>query len=292
MKDREWGDETLIAQVGVKGRELIGGAHRFVRHGAKRHRGDIGSQPRRPDRPFDAFARPVAPSLGICTRHGVSDGDHGLLDLRCGRAGQVAEGIGLERHRAPVDQVDLLGPTGLIEQPPRQTTLLMTVCPRGIRKEDDSDTKSAKGLNVDGGSLHPLAEEGVGNREQETRTVTGSVIRGDRPSMADTMQRCEGGVDNSSAGSPSSVSDETDPAGVVLEPRVVQACVTQGESLTLSIRPVPRHGRLHQKGSARSYLRHKRAPGGAALQTTALRRHPYRRPLRRHGRGRRVESPR
>jgi hypothetical protein len=39
--------------------------------------------------------------------------------------------------------------------------------------------------------------------------------------MADTMQRCEGGVDNSSAGSPSSVSDETDPAGVVLEARVV-----------------------------------------------------------------------
>jgi hypothetical protein len=45
--------------------------------------------------------------------------------------------------------------------------------------------------------------------------------------MADTMQRCEGGVDNTSAGSPSSVSDETDPAGVVLEPRVVQARVTQ-----------------------------------------------------------------
>jgi hypothetical protein len=63
--------------------------------------------------------------------------------------------------------------------------------------------------------------------------------------MADTMQRCEGGVDNSSAGSPSSVSDETDPAGVMLEPRIVQARVTQGESLTLSIRPVPRHGRLH-----------------------------------------------
>lgn len=45
--------------------------------------------------------------------------------------------------------------------------------------------------------------------------------------MADTMQRCEGGIDDASTGSPSSVSDETDPAGVVLESRVVQARVTQ-----------------------------------------------------------------
>lgn len=41
------------------------------------------------------------------------------------------------------------------------------------------------------------------------------------------MQRCEGGIDDASTGSPSSVSDETDPAGVVLESRVVQARVTQ-----------------------------------------------------------------
>jgi hypothetical protein len=45
--------------------------------------------------------------------------------------------------------------------------------------------------------------------------------------MADARQRYEGGIDDLSAGSPSSVSDETDPAGVVLEPRVVQARVTQ-----------------------------------------------------------------
>ena len=75
--------------------------------------------------------------------------------------------------------------------------------------------------------MHPMAQEGVGCREQETRTVAGAVICGDRPPMTDAVQRCEGGVDNSSAGSPSSVSDETDPAGVVLEPRVVQARVTQ-----------------------------------------------------------------
>jgi hypothetical protein len=45
--------------------------------------------------------------------------------------------------------------------------------------------------------------------------------------MSYTMQRCEGGVDNTSTGSPSSISDETDPAGVVLVARVVQACVSQ-----------------------------------------------------------------
>jgi hypothetical protein len=74
--------------------------------------------------------------------------------------------------------------------------------------------------------------------------------------MADTMQRCEGGVDDTSAGSPSSVSDETDPAGVVLEARVVQACVSQDELLTLSVTATSRHGRLHQKDGDWWYVRH------------------------------------
>jgi hypothetical protein len=83
------------------------------------------------------------------------------------------------------------------------------------------------------------------------------VIRGHRPSMADTMQRCEGGVDNTSAGSPSSVSDETDPAGIVLETRVVQACVAQDEPLTLSGTVPSRHGRFNQKDGFTSYPLHK-----------------------------------
>src|SRR5260370_28753088 len=87
------------------------------------------------------------------------------------------------------------------------------------------------------------------------------MIRGHRSSMTDTMQRCEGGVDNTSAGSPSSVSDETDPAGVVLEARVVQARVPQFEVPTLSSMAASRHGRFDQKNGAWSYLRYKRASG-------------------------------
>jgi hypothetical protein len=106
---------------------------------------------------------------------------------------------------------------------------MVTVRPGSIREEDDGHAEPDSGLDIDTGSLHPIAQEAIGNSQQETRAVAGTVIRGHRPPMADTMERCEGGVDNSSAGSPSSVSDETDPAGIVLEARVVQACVTQGE---------------------------------------------------------------
>jgi hypothetical protein len=113
------------------------------------------------------------------------------------------------------------------------------------------------GLNMDAGTLHPVPQEAIGNRQQEPGAITRSMIRGHRPPMADTVQRCEGGIDNSSAGSPSSVSDETDPAGVVLESRVVQACVPQGEDLTLSIPPASCHGRLHQKEDGPSYPPHK-----------------------------------
>jgi hypothetical protein len=80
---------------------------------------------------------------------------------------------------------------------------------------------------VDGSALHPFAQEGLGNSQQETSAIARTMIRGHRSSMTDTMQRCEGGIDNTSTGSPSSVSDETDPAGIVLIARVVQACVSQ-----------------------------------------------------------------
>jgi len=65
------------------------------------------------------------------------------------------------------------------------------------------------------------------------------MVRGQRSTMSDTVQRCEGGVDSTSTGSPSSVSDETDPAGIVLIARVVQACVSQRFS-TLRYRLPPR----------------------------------------------------
>jgi hypothetical protein len=134
---------------------------------------------------------------------------------------------------------------------------MVTVRTGSIREEDDCHAQPDSGLNIDSGSLHPIAQEAIGNSQQETSAVAGAVIRGHRPSMADTMERCEGGVDNSSAGSPSSVSDETDPAGVVLEARVVQAHVAQFEIPTLSPIAASRHGRLHQKDGVSSYGQHK-----------------------------------
>jgi hypothetical protein len=134
----------------------------------------------------------------------------------------------------------------------------MAIGSRGIGEEDDTDAEPDTGLNIDAGSLHPVAQEGVGNSQQETSAVARPVIRGHRPPMADTMERCEGGVDNTSTGSPSSVSDETDPAGVVLEARVVQARVTQNVLPTLAIHAASRHGRLNQKDGAASYPPHKR----------------------------------
>jgi hypothetical protein len=123
----------------------------------------------------------------------------------------------------------------------------MTVGTRGVREEDDGHAEPDSRLDIDASSLHPIPKKGIGYSQQEASAVAGPVIRGHRPPMADTMQRCEGGVDNTSAGSPSSVSDETDPTGVVLEARVVQARVTQGEYLTLDTRRASRHRRLNQK---------------------------------------------
>src|SRR5438132_2796913 len=87
------------------------------------------------------------------------------------------------------------------------------------------------------------------------------MVRGHRSSMTDTMERCEGGIDDTSAGSPSSVSHETDPAGIVLVASVVQACVSQDDLPTLSATAATSHGRLHQKDGAASYQPHKSSVG-------------------------------
>ena len=97
--------------------------------------------------------------------------------------------------------------------------------------------------------------------------------------MANTMQRCEGGIDDASTGSPSSISDETDPAGVVLESRVVQARVTQvsysryRQALLRATddytKRVASASTFHTSRPAGRALRDPPVtPGGAALQTT------------------------
>ena len=113
----------------------------------------------------------------------------------------------------------------------------MTIGSRGVREKNDGHADPGYRLKFDPGSVHPVAKEGIGNSQQEASAIARTVIRSHGSSMADAMERCEGGVDNASAGSPSSVSDETDPAGVVLEPRVVQARVTQVSYSRYRLRP-------------------------------------------------------
>jgi hypothetical protein len=261
VEDREGRGETRVAKVGVEGCQLVGGAHGLVGQAAKRHRGHVGAQSRRPDGAFNALARPVAAGLGLGTRHRAFGGDDRLLDHRRRGAGEVTESIGLNRDRAPVDQVELLGAAGLIEEPAGEPPLLVPVRRGRVGEEDDGHPELDGRLDVDGGALHPVAHESLGDSQQETSAIARAMIRGHRSSMTNTMQRCEGGIDDTSAGSPSSVSDETDPAGVVLIASVVQACVSQDEVPTLSAYAAPSHGRLHQKDGAASYQPHKGRSG-------------------------------
>src|SRR5207302_5149450 len=128
-------------------------------------------------------------------------------------------------------------------------------------EEDDGHAQLNPRPDIDGGALHPVAQEGLRDGKQKTRAIARTMVRRHRSSMTDTMQRCEGGIDDTSAGSPSSVSDETDPAGIVLVASVVQACVSQDDLPTLSATAAASHGRLHQKDGAPSYLPHKGVAG-------------------------------
>ena len=163
MKDGEGSDESRVAQIGIKARQLIGGAHRLVRQGAKRHRRDVGAQSRASDGTLDALACPEAPRLGLGIRRRTLCGDDGLLDHRCRGPGQVAQRIGLDRDRAPIDQVEQLRPACLVEQAAGEPPLLVAIRRRRVGQEDDGDPELDGRLDVDGGALHPVAQEGLRN---------------------------------------------------------------------------------------------------------------------------------
>src|SRR5207244_7022332 len=106
--------------------------------------------------------------------------------------------------RAPIDQVEQLRPACLVEQAAGEPPLLVAIRRRRVGQEDDGDPELDGRLDVDGGALHPVAQEGLRNGQKKTSAIARTVVRGHRSAMTDTMQRCEGGVDNTSTGSPSS----------------------------------------------------------------------------------------
>ena len=150
MKNGEGRDETLVAEVGVEGRQLIGGAHRLVGQCAKRHRRHVRAQSRGPNGALDAFARPKTSGLRLGIRHRTVRGDDGLLDHGRRGAGQVAQRIGLDWDRAPVDQVEMLRPAGLLEEPAGSPPLLIPIRRRRIGQEHDRDSELEGRVDVDG----------------------------------------------------------------------------------------------------------------------------------------------
>ena len=92
--------EGGVAQVGEELAQLLGGEHALVDDGAGRQRGEVDA--------VDGVLDPLAQHEGApLERHGVDAGPgrghEQLLDERHGARGDLAEVVGLGRHRAPAE---------------------------------------------------------------------------------------------------------------------------------------------------------------------------------------------
>ena len=139
MEDRERSGESRIAQVRVEAGQLIGGAHRLVGHGLKRHRGKIPAEPGGRDRTLGAFAGTVTSRLGLRISGGRFRPEDGLFDLRSGGSGFIPERIRLDRDVAPAGDLELLGVTRVFECMPNTAPRRIPLVAGEVREKNRGD---------------------------------------------------------------------------------------------------------------------------------------------------------
>ena len=134
------------------------------------------------------------PLFGGDASHGVGFGAAGA------RLGQSAGGLGVN------------GGLGADE--------VLTVV---LGEEADADGVFARGGKIDALIGQHLREVVVRDLECDARSVAGALVRADAAAVFELAQRSQGLVDDLVVGRPAVADDEREPAGVVLESRVVEA---------------------------------------------------------------------
>ena len=219
MVDGEVGDEALVQEVGVEGRQLLGQEHALVDDRAARQRahvevGDVLVQDLLLDAPADDEEIGLE---GVLVDAAVL-ADHDLLDLGARRVGLLADDVDVDRHLAPaVDGVARLEDLGLDDAAAALLGLEV-----GLGKEDHADGEALVARLVPG-VADMLDEEVLRDLQVDAGAVAGLPVGVDGAAVPHLLQGADAVDHDLAAGHAVDGGDETDAAGVVLFGRVVEA---------------------------------------------------------------------
>jgi hypothetical protein len=220
--------QPLVAQVREEQRQLIGGQHALVGHGAARQRGDV--------EPAALLARlplgPLAHDVGDAVQLDAGEGPLGVREEDLGeprhrRAGHGPDvgALRVGRHVPPAQDLEaLLGGDALEQRDGLGVPVVVRGQehhPGGVRVHRRPAVLARPGVGQR--DVDRRAEQLVGELHQDARPVAAGGLTARGAAVVEVVQHLQGVGDDPVAATPLGVDDRTDTARVVLVRRVVEA---------------------------------------------------------------------
>ncbi len=222
VHQRQRRDDAGVLQVAVVVADLVGEQQALVDQRARRERGHVEFLAVLQAQPLDGVAGALPDDVELALQS-VGDQDIGaaadedLPDHRLDLLDRFAQHRVVHRHVAPAEQDLALGPH-------RALDLLLAGHARSalLRQEDHADAVLALGRQGHALPGHFLAEEAIGNLEQEAGAVARLGVGADRAAMGQILENLQTLQHDLVALLILDVGDEADAAGVVFVGGVVQ----------------------------------------------------------------------
>ena len=115
VEDRQRHLVALVGEVEVEVRQFVGQAHALVGDGAERERREVDPDPRLGAGLLGPLAGADTAALGLGSVQADGLQEQGLLDDRLGGLGAVAEGLVIDGHLPPPDDLDALPAAGFLD---------------------------------------------------------------------------------------------------------------------------------------------------------------------------------
>ena len=215
MNERQSRLDPAVVEVEEELRQLTGGEHALVDERAARQRREVDATVgEAAELVLDALAHDEGPALEGVVGQAVA-GEEGLAEQRLDALGHRADHGVVVGDVAPAEDPQALAAGDLLD---RQGGFVGLV--RVVREERDAGGVVAllRQREVD-----DVTEEAVGDLQQDARTVAGVGLGPGRATVVEVAEGSDAVLDDLVAPQALHVHDEVDAAGVVLEPRVVEA---------------------------------------------------------------------
>jgi hypothetical protein len=194
VEDGQGDGEARVGEIAVERAELAADEQALVDDGPARERRRVQVlEPfGRPGRAFDGAASKEQPRLegqpaGRPTGAAATCRDDDLLDRRSALEGCRTQDRGVDRHGAPAERLEALGPEGVVNDAPRGGSRLVL---GGQEEHADRELAVTGGRTQPGFIDDPVAQSG--DRERDPGAVAGLRVGGDRTAVRQTRKRLEG----------------------------------------------------------------------------------------------------